>query len=434
MAITMRKRHAEADVYRPLMESRQEIRLLRIHASLSFKSPIKCDLIQTPLDHALDFQALSYVWGNKVDKSSISVLGTDFPVTRNPFEALIRLRQKTRTLIIWIDAAKGVLVWLGEKIGNSDLAFRLIRTWAKYALDNRPDTLVQLYKHTEFEPYVFDYRAWDAAKELFERDWWFRVWVYQEFVLAQEATFVYGPDRISWLALRHAMQAWTYVQSPTVTGYFTIAYRHLVENCRFEVARQFISDREKMVAAHIGTNPHLLALPWLVDNLRFLRSTDPRDKVYALLGVADTENLVIDIDYSKSVHEVYAKYIWAVAQKDHCLNVLAQAGLARDGRSSDLRLPSWVPDLRTACLATTKLQQAEHWPSGCETAKYDLSADLSTLTISGSTFDSIQELEQELHSGPNTDLRVWRDLAFKSGLKTHPAGIPLHQAFFRTII
>jgi hypothetical protein len=69
--------------------------------------------------------------------------------------------------------------------------------------------------------------------------------------------------------------------------------------------------------------------------------TDPRDKLFAILGVVD-DIQDVDIDYAKPVHEVYRQ--WAVRRimRLRCLDVLEAC--ANSAKNNDL--PSWVPDLR----------------------------------------------------------------------------------------
>jgi hypothetical protein len=56
----------EADdqvLYRPLNSARKEIRLLIVpYAEVGHEAPIRCSLVQTSLNEALKYEALSYVW------------------------------------------------------------------------------------------------------------------------------------------------------------------------------------------------------------------------------------------------------------------------------------------------------------------------------------------------------------------------------------
>lgn len=72
------------------------------------------------------------------------------------------------------------------------------------------------------------------------------------------------------------------------------------------------------------------------------KSTDPRDLVYALLGLYETSTPVLPIvNYSLSVQEVYEETVVACLSSSDPFTILSLA--PADGFSS-LKLPSWVPD------------------------------------------------------------------------------------------
>ena len=78
------------------------------------------------------------------------------------------------------------------------------------------------------------------------------------------------------------------------------------------------------------------------------KAKDPRDKVYALLGlVTDELGIKALVDYNKSTETVYtetARYL--LGREPHPLRILTYAGVGLPG--SVLSLPSWVPDWRNA--------------------------------------------------------------------------------------
>jgi hypothetical protein len=69
-----------------------------------------------------------------------------------------------------------------------------------------------------------------------------------------------------------------------------------------------------------------------------LRATDPRDHIYALLGMAsNTEQLGIIPDYSKSVEDIYTDVAGKILEHDFDL-------LLMSWRGNSQQVPSWVPD------------------------------------------------------------------------------------------
>jgi hypothetical protein len=83
----------------------------------------------------------------------------------------------------------------------------------------------------------------------------------------------------------------------------------------------------------------------LYDAREFL-ATDPRDKLYGVLGmVADAEDEVfrglVNYEEGVSAGEVYARFARAMVKKGDGFGVLMQAGL-QEGEAEG-GLPSWVP-------------------------------------------------------------------------------------------
>ena len=54
-----------SNIYTPLDSERSHIRLVTIHPKDQVSEQIKCDLETHSLDEQLDYEALSYVWGDQ---------------------------------------------------------------------------------------------------------------------------------------------------------------------------------------------------------------------------------------------------------------------------------------------------------------------------------------------------------------------------------
>ena len=81
-----------------------EIRILHLlpHDGDS-DAPIKCNLRVASLDHNPEYEALSYVWGNKGSLVDIQVSDRTVGVTKNLYSALQRLRLTDKTRPLWVD-------------------------------------------------------------------------------------------------------------------------------------------------------------------------------------------------------------------------------------------------------------------------------------------------------------------------------------------
>jgi hypothetical protein len=91
-------------------------------------------------------------------------------------------------------------------------------------------------------------------------------------------------------------------------------------------------------------------LRMLIDKHRFSKSSDPRDKVYAFLGIASrsmspfrTQPQVLIPDYNLSVQEVYTETARVLMTSYKNISLLSHVEDASVRRTPGL--PSWVPDL-----------------------------------------------------------------------------------------
>lgn len=93
----------EGFVYEEL-EGLYTLRLVILEPSQHMESPIRCQLIHANLAGDPEYEALSYVWGDPMDKVAISLQNTETSVTRNLWNALCRLRLADKPRTLWVDA------------------------------------------------------------------------------------------------------------------------------------------------------------------------------------------------------------------------------------------------------------------------------------------------------------------------------------------
>jgi hypothetical protein len=196
--------------YSPLSDA-NGTRLLRLLPD-NREAEIRCE--QFPVDfHQLfpvysqyaEYEALSYVWGDKRMRRNIIVNGCCFEVTSNLHAALLRLRSRSRSRLLWIDAicinqadfeeraaqvermatiyalAECVLVWLGPEENRSRHAFHLIRKAAQSG-DSRkddPGSAIGNFSDPQMvgtsKPGVLSDAG--ALHRLLSRAWFSRIWV-----------------------------------------------------------------------------------------------------------------------------------------------------------------------------------------------------------------------------------------------------------------
>ena len=148
---------------------------------------------------------------------------------------------------------------------------------------------------------------------LVNRTWFTRVWVIQEAALARRIRMFCGKNEFNYLEVFHLLQCYL---GPTSSRAFDPSIRsniggtegYLITDIRLRVNpngedRAFVEDQTKRHNRRIDfLRRGKLTLPLLISRLWTMKVTDPRDKVFAILGLAQEPNddkPRIFADYSK---------------------------------------------------------------------------------------------------------------------------------------
>lgn len=363
--------------YQPLDTVRREIRLVSITPA-SQEAPIVCSLIHTSLDDDCNYLALSYVWGDPSRTLPIQLDGHAFRVTENLEAALRHLRLISTPRTFWIDAisinqtnimernqqvelmgaiyesAVQVQVWLGlesnsgagileavDRLGRKIIEIDLHQLLVKQPARETTERLIAIIA-AEFGQQYTNGTWLVELKGIFNRPWWSRVWVQQEFALAKSAYFVCGPTSVHWRFLDMVMIALHYLDSDT-----TFAYSNQDEK------RNIRGDQGDIISLRFqhenGWPLSLFSLVFYHGKLRDLMATDPRDHIFGFLGLADDAH-GFRPDYSLPVDVLTCRFAKAhichVKERSRRLWVLS---LAQKKNLKDIDgLPSWAPDWSSA--------------------------------------------------------------------------------------
>jgi hypothetical protein len=135
---------------------------------------------------------------------------------------------------------------------------------------------------------------------------------------------------------------------------------------------------------------------------RKYRSTDPRDKVFALAGVVtNLENMSITADYRLSTEEVYLSVAVHYLENLKDMDILGNAGVGSAPQNP--KLPSWVPDWshdndRRALLSGVARRRGM-CASGDTQPTLSISADSKILTVRGAILDTISHINTTILIG-----------------------------------
>jgi hypothetical protein len=455
--------------YEDLDETRAEFRLLTIKPSATSDSPIECFLETFSLNDNLQYLALSYVWGDPKIRCDITVNGIRLPVTTNLAAALRQLRTesnkdrlplKNLPSFLWIDAicidqsnmperssqvclmgklyrrAKTVIAWLGPEGDGSALAMDLLLSLPREItlLENNDDKLGWL----ERWPVLASNAPWNAMNALWARDYWRRTWVMQEIVLANEIFVMCGEaDLVPWDCI-WSIQNWVdqiKITDPRPSALFEEEWHLFAGNRIFNAGP--LAGHEMLRKIWHGPNFEKHVKESGLASLAFgreLDATNPRDKVYGLLGLSTEARIVPD--YSKPVRNLY---IEAASEYLRLEGLTRTLNLVRKSRFNGHNLPSWVPDWS---VNTTDLPMRNPEPSRNDVVQSDMGfhAKKSILRATGSCLSKVLYL-QDL-TGPSTNttsscVTAWKFIKrflAEQDAEMYVTGIPPLQAVMRLLI
>lgn len=366
--------HASGTLYSTLSTTRPQIRLVILLPSKDEGESIHCYL-QT-IDRKTDsedeenqYEALSYVWGDASKLNIVYLHDQPFQVTTNLYIALRFLRHSSKPRRLWIDAicidqsnveernhqvrqmryiyagASRVLVWLGEPDGDTDKALDVLLHLPENA--GTPDI------REACKPVL------TGIRKLLERPWWSRIWVLQETAVASQRPLA-GCGR-KWapfeVLMRVSLMAWddkntfkarkSFHQGLPSINPGRILEDDLVLRAWEQLSGNLEDSTKSTFASIMCATSHRDA-------------TDPRDKIFAVLGLCKEEDAALLIpDYNLVVSEVYKRAMLVMLSK-------APHHLCSAAGAKQLKLPSWCIDFSSRDWFSQTINSAalKVWPSG----------------------------------------------------------------------
>lgn len=382
-------------VYKPLSRD-SGFRIIEMQASTNLSGPICGRLVYADLKSYPPFEALSYVWGTSLGSESILVNGDTLDIMISLAEALRHLRLPDRVRFIWAGAICINQHNLDEKINHASYMSQVYRRCTRDLLWLGENAGVLQHAETAMNYFSTisamveedwsiiggepEQSAWDnledmqnKLKDLFA--WssvWKRVWIVQEPAHAPSTQLVAGNAILSWNAVEDFLQPNQYIERYGVPDAFHGPFSHewsmrtwaggaiafpQIMCCQ----RRVIQNSEKIDGASMLD---------VLSRIRYTNSTDPRDKIYALLSLV-TDSISITVDYKLPTRAVYTDCMKKLINHEGNFDVLVQSPWEIDGnkdRSKDL--PSWVTDFAelatlTSCLLNDPSSMLEELSLPC---------------------------------------------------------------------
>ena len=326
--------------YEPLDHSLSQIRVFTLLPASEFSSPLRGRLtIQSFSPRPIAYEALSYVWGEQGGDETLEVDCMPLAITSNLSLALRYLRYANRSRDLWIDAvcinqdspedksrevrkmrqiyssASRVLIWLGEEDIEKGIAINELKLLAQNGFDHSIN-----FKEA--------HHIWAKVGVLTRCPWWSRVWTVQEGVVANnDSLLICGHNQASWTLFVDILE---YITSSRISGYPKNAgtYPYL------DFARVY----------RVYQTTKTIPLEDLIYASQQRNACDPRDHIYALLGLVEKPFFEpFEPDYSQSISWAFQTAVTTIIKQRQDLRFLMYIVLAHT-YSSYIGRPSWGHD------------------------------------------------------------------------------------------
>ncbi|UPL02194.1 hypothetical protein LCI18_013128 [Fusarium solani-melongenae] len=378
---------------------------------------LSCKLCICKHSDRISYLALSYAWGAPAKVEQVRCNDQMIGIGSNLHQALIHLRHARFDRIIWVDALcinqddfdEQVLVWLGKADLHSTTVFESLipSKWDTFRQGTNWNTIgldFTIADHKDF-PTPSDL---GSLGQLLERPWFRRLWVLQEVALANHVTLMAGDSRISWdsfASLIHRVhRSGSSQRDFSATAQISVKAVIEIESTRRSMQSSAARHQRPLLSVLLATSSG--------------ECSDIRDKIFAVLALADDYDLDRDTDdlspnYHLSPHEVFKKLArWYIARGS--LNILSCTTRTEPEFSDELGgLPSWVPDWTRIYNDVPFIRYVDRLPfkAGLLVKESIVGAprvEDDTLILSGVTVDVVKDVaplpSSPIHPGAPTNL------------------------------
>lgn len=469
----------------PIDENKNEIRLLRLKRRGVFSGLLEAELVSASIDDALSYEAVSYCWGTTTEKKAVLLNGKLFYCFPSAYDLLYASSSLFKDRLLWVDAfcinqhdlmerskqvrimrkiyenATRVIVWPGDS-SSSRLASAML-------YDLYGTSFMFQGSANDFDKWFFNERyspRWLALVQLLKLPYFSRIWVLQEIAVASNVQVLYGGIYIPWEIMSkvmadlwhpHRRTSLSYTSNPEMRTFYQSSQTDPGHNAS---VMWLLNAKHGRVP-----NGERLRLGKLLSFCSKFKSTDARDKIFALVGLAmETTPSLIAINYEDTPAQVYIKSTRNILSRenDH-FDILSNSGIgyrkkpdAADSLSTTL--PSWVADWSSQHVGFTLASRGEGTGGYCSSTHTKITIDffqnvpessMEILSLKGILIDTIDELgctlDTERESGEisifdcSTAVSLWyeeaKDITFRKAKDPYPQGNQSRaEALWRTMI
>lgn len=371
-------------IYQGLDASREEIRLLILYPPSNDDGRLQCTLQPVALlsggGHALEtppYEALSYVWGKPDFSHPIAVNGQELNITPTLATILSSLRRDTdRTL--WVDAICIIQVNFVERAHQVTI-MKEVYTYCRRVIALVGPTLGNVYRrnvhetdspedwlvvdkaqvtravHVMNDILAHDHRTLNSFKREFLKkygdivhtyesgyttmlpspennelrfllqniSYWTRVWVVQKLSFAPRVTLTCETAGLEWASISNILAKEPYFDALHTLDDGRAERAYDAEEDILNMFTQVKIIEDQRSAMHDPTAESFQNLLDVLARFRDKEAADPRDRIYALLGLADGGHN-IEVDYEKPQEVIVQDVTLSVLNTYWNLDIICQ--------------------------------------------------------------------------------------------------------------
>ncbi|KAK5163795.1 uncharacterized protein LTR77_010469 [Saxophila tyrrhenica] len=327
------------------------------------------------------YEALSYTWGTEPATKKVYIKPPGLDALCINQQDIQERGEQVQLMPLIYGYCDHLWVWLGIERDDSSFILEQLRSVSTLEDQERRQVI-----DGWFGP-VYAGRHHRAFKALLGRPWFERTWVQQEIYLAEDATVVCGKETVEW-------KAFDVTSTAVLDGYIWDP----------EDAETSWWNSRYDLLYYLRKGPRVIGLRKLLEGTMKTLCSDPRDKVFSVLGMLDqTESRILDAlkpDYSIDVAALYKRACVTVLTNQSSLGGLGHLIMLRDcnriAEATDI--PTWVVDWSKPPIEINTIvwQYADAW---CSTGEPAVHAESDVLPTRGVICDVISHVQcfEQLH-------------------------------------
>lgn len=275
-----------------------------------------------------NYTALSYTWGSSGRHVEVSIDGARAFVTESLFEGLQHLRKAQQQRYIigglwWIDMLcinqqsiperNHQVAMMRDIFQSAGLVIAWLGTTNRLEYGTHANPTLRVPSQPSDRPDAVDHRGRPMARldlrrsrDILSRPYWSRVWIIQELCVARDIIIMSDSLCISWSTFQSNLKGPGQAAVGAQSSIFSNTVGTLsVSDFRLLIPYNLVDLRDK-----IRNGGGKRSLGSLLTFASQSEATNPRDKVYSLLGLAnEVFGETIPLDYSLSPCAVYCAAI-----------------------------------------------------------------------------------------------------------------------------